>query len=85
MEEQLLFRSLKGRTTPAEEAAVQAWRRGSAENERTYRELAEVLAAAATTEGLPETSPPSPLKLIHPAETRRSTRGDTEQIGRAHV
>lgn len=72
MEEQLLFRSLKGRTTPAEEAAVQAWRLESAENERTYHELAEVLAAAAAAQAPVETSPPSPLKLIHPAETRRS-------------
>lgn len=72
MEEQLLFRSLKGRTTPVEEAAVQAWRRESAENERTYHGLAEVLAAAAASEAPLETSPPSPLKLIHPAETRRS-------------
>jgi transmembrane sensor len=82
MEEQLLFRSLNGQTTPAEEAAVLAWRRESAENERAYRELAEVLAATDAWGQSIETRPPSPFKLIHLIASRRSAdRAPVEPSG----
>jgi len=69
MDDHKLFRSLKGRTGPDEEASVQAWIDESPEHERQYRELADVLDAAALSRKLSESTPPSPLKLIHEAET----------------
>ena len=69
MDDHKLFRSLEGRTSPDEEASVQAWRDGSPEHERQYRELAEVLDAATRSKTLADSTPPSPLKLIHQAES----------------
>jgi transmembrane sensor len=75
MDDHVLFRSLKGTSTVAENAAVQAWRRETAENERRYRELAAVLAAASRAERKAESAPPSPLKLIHQAESAGAVGG----------
>jgi len=79
MDDHLLFRTLKGTSSVAEEAAVQQWRRESAENERRYRELAAVLAAATRAEKTGQSVPPSPLKLIHQAESMDAVVGPVAQ------
>jgi transmembrane sensor len=81
MDDHLFFRSLKGASSAAEHAAVQAWRLESDENERHYRELAEVLAAATRTDQKTESRPPSPLKLIHQAESVSGARGRVVRHG----
>jgi transmembrane sensor len=81
MDDHKLFRSLKGRTSPDEEASVQAWRDGSPEHERQYRELAEVLEAAKGSRPLADSTPPSPLKLIHQAETLAAAQRAASQGG----
>jgi transmembrane sensor len=75
MDDHVLFRSLKGTSPVAEKAAVNAWRRESDENERRYLEIAEVLAAASRAEQKVEAPPPSPLKLIHQAESSGASGG----------
>lgn len=82
MDDHKLFRSLKGRTSPDEEAAVQAWRDASPEHEHQYRELADMLDAAALSRKLSESTPPSPLKLIHEAETMARAQRTTSRSRR---
>ncbi|HUE95248.1 MAG TPA: FecR domain-containing protein, partial [Longimicrobiaceae bacterium] len=74
-----LLRSIVGLTSPAEEAEILAWRQELAEHDRRYRELADVLAALKGA--IPEirSTPPSPLKLIHRAESPRSPEPTAER------
>ncbi len=74
MDDYILFRSLKGQSTPDEETSIRAWRDGSPEHERHYQELVEVLEAAKDSRRLADSTPPSPLKLIHQAETTASAQ-----------
>jgi transmembrane sensor len=73
MDDQHLFSSIKGRLNNTEEASVQRWRGASPENERRYRELAEILVAAGSAEEPLESTPPSALWLIHRAESRAAS------------
>ncbi len=47
MDEEVLFRSITGRATQAEEAAVGAWRAASPRNDALFQQLARVLALTA--------------------------------------
>lgn len=44
--DELIFRSLKGRSTESEEVFLAAWRRASPDNEAQYREMATLIKAA---------------------------------------
>jgi ferric-dicitrate binding protein FerR (iron transport regulator) len=59
--DELISRSLKGRTSRSEERRLLAWRRDAAENEDYFAELAQLLAAAtaALTQGIPSSVPPA--------------------------
>lgn len=70
MDDELLFRVLRGRATPEEGDRVSAWRMESPEHDRRYRELTVILNAALHSEPLPDTSPPAPLRVIHRARSR---------------
>lgn len=72
MDDHFIFRSVKGRLSSAEEASLQAWRQEAAENERRYRELAAILAAATRADLTADATPPSALKLIHQAVSLES-------------
>ncbi len=73
VDEQLLFRSLKGRTTPDEERVVRLWRKASAANEERYRQLGAVLAAVTRGQEWPVTTPPSALEVLEEAARRRQS------------
>jgi ferric-dicitrate binding protein FerR (iron transport regulator) len=73
--DEMVFRSLKGRTTKSEEAFLTAWRRFSPENEARYRELAALLttALAALQAGEMRARPRS-SDIIRDAERTREPR-----------
>lgn len=68
--DELICRSLKGRTSGAEEEKLRAWRRGSGENEQYYRELVRLLEASESA--LLQMVPPPPPALVRlvPREER---------------
>jgi ferric-dicitrate binding protein FerR (iron transport regulator) len=76
--DELICRSLKARTTAAEEEALRAWRRQSERNETRYREL-ELLLTEAEAVLLTEPVPPCPptRAVLHPTApgTRPSATG----------
>ncbi len=79
IEDQLLFRSIKGLTSEDEEQLVRGWRAAEPANEARYHVLEEILAAATRSHRLPRTTPPAVLDLLEasarrPATERRAAR-----------
>ncbi|MEO8448764.1 MAG: FecR domain-containing protein [Gemmatimonadota bacterium] len=74
LEDQLLFRSIKGFTSQEEEQTVAAWRAAAPANERRYRELKLVLEAAGRSHRLVETKAPPVLDLLEEAARREQRR-----------
>jgi transmembrane sensor len=70
MDEDILFRSLTGRATAAEESAVRAWREAARDNERQYRELGRLLQVSARADSLTRgrTKAPDSAVLIAASE-----------------
>jgi transmembrane sensor len=62
--DELIFRSLKGRTTPAEESSIRAWRSASAENEAYYQQLALLLEEAEAVLSAEAVPPAPPLSAL---------------------
>ncbi len=73
IEDQLLFRSIKGLTSEDEEQLVRGWRAAEPANEERYRGLDEILAAATRSHRLPRTTPPAVLDLLEAAARRPAT------------
>lgn len=74
MEDSLLFRAIKGQTSPSEKRAVEAWRRASPQHEARYQELQALLAATARPVR-PGSEPPPVLEVLAIAARReRSNR-----------
>lgn len=72
--DELICRSRKGRTTPAEEAALLSWRRQSKDNETYFREFVRLLnlgEAAIRKQGLP--GQPLAIDLIRRADERTAS------------
>ena len=72
VDDQLLFRSLKGLTTPDEERVVRLWRKASPANDERYRQLDAVLGAVTRGQVWPATTPPSALEVLEDAARRRA-------------
>jgi len=72
MLDEILFRSIRGDSTPAEQAAVMAWRRALPENEARYRELERLLELARQGDrrGIPW-APPAATAILRETEKRR--------------
>ena len=77
-----MFLAIKGRLSTAGQDAVDRWRRESPDNERLYHELECILAATEVGADHLDTIPPSPLKLVHEAESLHSTGARVSSRGR---
>jgi transmembrane sensor len=82
MQDELLFRVLKGRATDAEQRLVEAWRSESASNEERFRELAALLTliVAHRRSGRGE-APPLAASLILSSQPSADT-SDAVPLGR---
>lgn len=70
---ELLLRYLRRQTTDAEARRVEAWARGSPENERVLAGLQRVVAAARVVDGAVEPPPPPRVEdVVWRAEARRA-------------
>jgi transmembrane sensor len=72
--DELISRSLKGRTTPAEEQSLRAWRQSSDENEAYYRQLVLVLEEAGESLMAGATPPIPPLGTLVGVAAAREAR-----------
>jgi ferric-dicitrate binding protein FerR (iron transport regulator) len=75
IEEDFLFRSLSGRTTPEEERAIVAWRAASPDNERQYQALGRVLALTRAARPPADSRPPQVLDVLAEAARRDPDHG----------
>jgi ferric-dicitrate binding protein FerR (iron transport regulator) len=74
VDDQLLFRSLKGQTSVDEERIVRRWRLAAPANEARYQELGRVLELIARGSQWPVTSPPATLEILEEVARRRAAR-----------
>lgn len=77
MDDHLLYRAIKGQTTPAEQHSVEQWRRASSANESRYQELAAVLAATTSRLKHLVTEPPPVLEVLAAASRRERSHGNS--------
>src|SRR4051812_10835315 len=73
----LLFRSLKGEQTPAEQEKVSEWRAAAPENEEHYRRLGRLLELTADVHRRPRgelDAPPDAVDLLRPRQGRAPRR-----------
>jgi len=72
MEDSLLFRAIKGQTSPSELHAVETWRRASPRHEVRYQELKAVLSATVPSDRVASVPPPV-LEVLEIASRRART------------
>lgn len=81
--DELIIRSLQGRSTDAEEVILQAWRAESPENERKYQEIARLWELTSAASPMWEGQVPSVSELLGPesddsaASSPAGIRGDS--------
>ncbi len=74
VDDQLLYRALKGHTSAEEERIIRRWRMAAPGNEARYQELSRVLEAASRGFEWPVTTPPATLEILEEAARRRAVR-----------
>ena len=74
MEDHLLYRVLTGQATPAEQHAVEGWRRASAAHEARYEALRTLLATTRRPAPV-DSAPPPVLEVLELAARRERARG----------
>jgi transmembrane sensor len=82
LDDAVLFRTLAGRTTQAEQKAVDAWRRAFPEHEARYQELRKLLALAAHADEGRETAPPPGFNAEEIVRRARLLRVERERAWR---
>ncbi|MBL8987525.1 MAG: FecR domain-containing protein [Gemmatimonadetes bacterium] len=85
VDDQLLYRSLKGQTSDEEERIVRRWRMAGPGNEERYQELSRVLAAASRGFSWPASTPPATLEILEEAARRRAARSQRRWPGWAPI
>lgn len=86
MNDDMIFRVLRGRGTLAEVSAVQKWRRESAENEVRYRQCAELLSLTAQVDAAqPRRVPPPAEHFMHRVEERSAREARKHRTQRRYT
>jgi ferric-dicitrate binding protein FerR (iron transport regulator) len=85
MDDHLLYRDIKGQTTPPEQHAVATWRRASPTHEARFQELRAVLAATERPHGISSEPPPvlEILEVVAQRERAQRRRTRTRRVALA--